>query len=173
MSRQSDIKTCRYVNCKHPGKIIDISTDEYTVVGKGMYYHTDCFKQKDEWKDEKTKQDLQYIKTQWGLHISKTVVYSQLFKCLNDLLARGISSDYLVFVLDYVIKHKLKLHYPQGFKYFVDREDIREAYEEQRFKRGGVNIQSDFTAVDSTDAPVFSVKSKPRGFKGILGGDNQ
>ena len=173
MGKQSDIKTCRYVNCKHPGRIIDISTDEYTVAGRGMYYHSDCFKQKDMWKDEKTKQDLQYIKTQWGLHINKTVVYSQLFHCLNDLLVRGVSSGYMVFVLDYVIKNKLNLRYPQGFKYFVDREDIKDAYDEWLIKKTGVNIQSDFTAVDSTDAPTFSVKAKPRGFKGILGGDNQ
>ena len=172
MSKQPDIRICRYANCKHPDKIIDISCDDYAVIGRGAYYHSDCLneKKKGDWKDEKTKQDLQYIKNQWGLHISKTVVYSQLFQCLNELLARGISSDYLVFVFDYVVKNKLNLRHPLGFKYFVDRQVIKDAYEKQRLEKEGVKRQSDFTATDSSDAPAFTVKQKPQGFKSILGG---
>ena len=172
MSKQPDIRICRYANCKHPDKIIDISCDDYTVIGRGAYYHSDCLneKKKGDWKDEKTKQDLQYIKNQWGLHISKTVVYSQLFQCLNELLARGISSDYLVFVFDYVVKNKLNLRHPLGFKYFVDRQAIKDAYEKQRLEKEGVKRQSDFSAADSSDAPAFTVKQKPQGFKSILGG---
>ena len=119
--RKTDIKTCRYEMC--PCKTIDITKDDYTIVGKSMYYHTECLKKKKagEWKDEKTKSDLQYIKNQWVLHIDQTVVFSQLFRELNNLLARGISSEYLVFVFDYVVKNKMSLRFPGGFKYFVLR----------------------------------------------------
>ena len=174
MSKQTDIKTCRYINCKHTDKLIDITKDDYTMVSKGVYYHSDCLKEKrkGEWKDEQTKQDLQYIKNQWGLHISKTVVYSQLFQCLNELIARGISSDYLVFVFDYVVKNHMNLRYPQGFKYFVDRQDIKDAYKKRQAAKGGVK-QSDFVAADSLDAPTFTVNKKPFGFKSILGGGKQ
>ena len=123
MSKKTDIKTCRYAKCSHPDRKIDITKDSYKVNGT-MYYHSDCYKSKknSELKDEQTKKDLQYIKNQWILHINQTVVYSQLFQCLNDFISRGVSSEYLVFVLDYVIKNKMNLKYPLGFKYYVDKQ---------------------------------------------------
>lgn len=138
-----------------------------------MYYHADCYssKKKGGWKDEQTKKDLQYIKNQWVLHINKTVIYSQLFHCLNDFIARGVSSEYLVFVLDYVIKNRMKLQYPHGFKYYVDNKEIKDAYQKHLIMKSGVNNKSNFVVTDdSSKAPKFSVAQKPQGFKSILGG---
>lgn len=172
MAKKTDIKICRFVNCKHDDKRIDITKDDYKAVGS-MYYHSDCYeiKSKSEWKDENTKKDLQYIKCQWELHINKTVVYSQLFRCLNELIAREISSDYLVFVLDYVIKNKLNLRFPAGFKYYVDKNEIKEAYQKLQYDKQGIKKPSEFTAVtDSDNAPKFNINIKEHGFKSILGG---
>lgn len=172
MSKKTDIKTCRYARCIHPDKKIDIVKDDYKVNGT-MYYHSDCYnlKQKCDWKDEHTKKDLQYIKNQWMLHINQTVIYSQLFRCLNDLISRGVSSEYLVFVLDYVIKNKMSLRYPQGFKYYVDKQEIKDAYKKHLIAKNGANNKSNFVVKDdSSNAPRFSVNKKPVGFKSILGG---
>lgn len=172
MSKKTDIKTCRYVDCKHSSKKIDITVEEYRANGN-RYYHADCYKlkQKGDWKDEQTKKDLQYIKNEWGLHISNTVVYSQLFRCLNDLISRGISSEYLVFVFDYVIKNKMNLRHPEGFKYFVDRQEIKDAYRKHQAVKIGVKRQSDFVVInDDSNSPKFTVSQKPVGFKSILGG---
>lgn len=137
MARKTDIKTCRYEKCCHADRHIDIASDDYTLVGKTMYYHKDCYQQKKrgEWKDEQTKSDLQYIKNQWVLQINRTVVYSQLFRVLNEFLARGIPSDYLVFVFDYIIANKLKLNYPNGLKYYIDRDEIKKAYWRKKGKK--------------------------------------
>lgn len=175
MSKKTDIKVCRYIDCPH-GKKIDITKDDYRVVGTTMYYHADCLKKKrkGEWKDEKTKADLQYIKNGWVKHISSTVIYSQLFQCLNELIARGISSDYLVFVFDYIVKHRLNLRHPKGFKYFVDKDEIKTAYKKQQTQKIVSTKPSDFSGTtDSLDAPTFTVKQKPVGFKSILGGGNK
>lgn len=174
MSKKTDIKTCRYINCKHPTNKIDITVDSYKVVGT-MYYHSDCYneKQKAEWKDDATKKDLQYIKNRWVECISNTVVYSQLFHILNEYIARGVPSKYLVFVIDYVIEHKMNLRYPNGFKYYVDKQEIKDAYQKQQSMKNGVKKQSDFTVADSSDTPKFTVKQKPTGFKSILGGGKQ
>lgn len=175
MSKKTDIKVCRYIDCPH-GKQIDITKDDYKIVGSTMYYHTDCLKKKrnGDWKDENTKKDLQYIKEGWLKHISKTVIYSQLFQCLNELIARGISSNYLVFVFDYVVSHKLNLRHPKGFKYFVDKDEIKIAYKKQQSQKISSTKPSDFTgATDSSDAPTFTVKKKPIGFNSILGGGNK
>lgn len=172
MSKKADIKTCRYAKCKYTDKHIDITKDNYRVEGR-MYYHSDCYnlKKKCDWKDEQTRKDLQYIKNQWVLHINKTVVYSQLFQCLNDFIARGVSSEYLVFVLDYVIKNKMNLRHPHGFKYYVDRQEIKDAYRKHQITKNNVNDKSNFVVTDdSLNAPKFSVSQKPMGFKSILGG---
>lgn len=170
MGKKTDIKTCRYEAC--PCKTIDITKDDYTVVGKCMYYHTECLKKKKagEWKDNKTKADLQYIKNEWVLHIDKTVVFSQLFRELNNLLLRGISSDYLVFVFDYIVKNKLPLRFPGGFKYFVSKKEIQDAYQKQQSKKNHVDLNS-FTATDSTNTPSFTPPKKQFGFGSILGGN--
>lgn len=191
---KTDIKTCRYAKCLHDHKI-DITVDDYVLVGKMSYYHADCLQIKQqelkvceeekekrkqeqiqkrkeqeiekvnrqklilkkrearkleeerqrkererrkkviENKDEKTKTDFQYIKNGWVEHISETVVFYQLFNCLNDLLCRGISSDYMVFVFDYVVQHHMKLRYPQGFKYYIDNQEIKDAYQKSKMPK--------------------------------------
>lgn len=172
MSKKTDIKVCRYVNCPH-GKEIDITKDDYKVVGKTMYYHTDCLKKKrkGEWKDEKTKADLQYIKNQWVLHIDKTVIFSQLLQILNDFIARGVSSDYLVFVFDYVVKHKMKLNYPNGFKYYVGNPEIKAAYKKSKLKKVDQSKfsvgESNFNATQ-TPKPSPLISKQPQGFGSIL-----
>lgn len=172
MSKKSDIKTCRFVGCTH-GKKIDISKDEYVMPKKGMYYHSDCYKtHKDgNWKDEKTRLDLQYIKDQWALRINRNVVFSQLMRILNEFVARGISSDYLVFVFDYVIKHKMKLNYPNGFKYYVDNQEIKTAYKKSKLKKIDnskfVVEQSSFDNLQKAKPPPITLR-KPQGFGSIL-----
>lgn len=172
MSKKTDIKVCRYCNCPF-GKQIDIAVDEYKLVGKTMYYHAECYKrkQKEENKDDKTKADLQYIKNGWVEHISNTVIYSQLFQCLNDLLSRGIPSDYLVFTFDYVVKHKMNLKYPLGFKYYVDKEEIKVAYRKHQLLKSVTKKPNEFKAKDTLDTPTFKINTKPVGFTSILGGN--
>ena len=172
MSKKTDIKTCRFAKCTHSDKKIDISKDLYRSEGR-MYYHSDCYelKKKNEWKDENTKKDLQYIKNQWVLHINNTVIYSQLFQCLNDLLSRGITSDYLVFVLDYIVKNNMKLSYPQGFKYYVDRQDIKTAYKKHLILKNRTSVSDFGISDDDSNSPKFKIKQKPSGFQRILGGD--
>lgn len=170
MGEKNNIRKCRYVECKHPNREIDISREEYKVNGS-LYYHPDCYKlqKKGVWKDDQTKKDLQYIKNQWVLHINRTVVYSKLMQCLNDLISRGISSQYLVFVLDYVIKNKMNLRYPAGFKYYVDKQEIKDAYQKHLITKSGAGNKSNFVVKDdNSDAPKFSISNKPKGFGNII-----
>lgn len=165
---KKDIRICRYIQCKHEAKEINIITDEY--VNKGsMYYHKDCYKAKvnGEWKDSKTKADLQLIKNLWVEHISETVVFTQLFYNLNQLIDRGISSDYLVFVLKYVIKHKMNLHYPAGLRYYVDRQEIKNAYK-KHIAQNSIDKGYKFVAKDDDTAQNFTTKKKSKGFQNIL-----
>ncbi|HJI48711.1 MAG TPA: hypothetical protein OIL97_04045 [Oscillospiraceae bacterium] len=172
MSKKTDIRVCRYYDCPYDHKI-DISKDKYTVQKKTMYYHTECLKrkQKGSEKDDKVKADIQYIKNGWVKHISKTVVFSQLHLCLNELLSRGIESDYLVFVFDYVVKNKLNLKHPLGFKYFVDKECIKNAYKAEQYRKRKIQKPNEFKITeDNSNSPKFKLNQKSVGFSSILGG---
>ena len=171
MAKKTDIKICRYAKCNHPNKEINITCDAFEEKGT-CYYHADCYAAKSEAEEaeKKIKADMQLIKTMWIENISNTVVYSQLFRCLNDLLDQGIESSYLVFVMQYCVTNKLNLRYPMGFKYFVDKAEIKNAYKKKNLLQHRVS-QSDFSANDTDDAPKFSINKKPVGFKRILGGD--
>jgi hypothetical protein len=168
---KSDIKKCRFVGCKHPTREIDIGTEPYTKVGT-MYYHEDCFqlKKSNEWKDSQTRKDLAEFREIWFNRISRTVNYPQLMWILNDYIARGVSSDYLLFTLKYILNNNMNLNYPNGFKYYVDREDIKKAYDKHLIQKRIVEQAKNPVKTDVQDnAPKFSVKTKPKGFQTILG----
>lgn len=164
---------CRYKTCKHESKDIDITKDDFVNEGKS-FYHSDCYKAKtaeDEAKKKKTA-DLMYFRNLWIDNISNTVVCSQLFKIVNDLLSRGIELEYLIFVLEYCIEHKLNLNYPAGFYYFVDKEEIKMAYTKKKIIKSGYNKNS-FMAIENDDtSPKFSVQKKSNGFQNILKNNN-
>lgn len=215
MARKSDIKICRFKGCTHPEREIDISIDDYELVGKAAYYHREClaeqnrqkaFKKcaaadkckcgnkpidttgtgfiqkgnkyyhKECWeegqglsKDDATKADIQLIKNLWLERINRTVVVSYLYKELNALIRdQGIDSKYVVFVVEYCIEKKLNLRFPGGLKYFVDKQEIKDAYARKRAREvvGKATFEADESETD--DSPKFTFTQKPRGFNTIL-----
>lgn len=164
-----NIRTCRYSKCKHSDKKIDISTDDFVADGQ-KYYHKDCYESIQ--KESRVKSDFQYIKNQWVLHISNTVVYSQLYKVLNGFLERGVSSDYLVFCVDYIISHGMRINYPPGLNYYIDRPEIKKAYMKDKISKMK-RSKSSSPVIDYEDPPenVESTQKKrpaPKGFESIL-----
>lgn len=119
-------------------------------------------------KYRRTKADIQLIRNLWTEHISKTVVLKQLYKILNDLLDSGLTSDYLVFVMTYVIEKRLNLRYPAGLKYYVDKQEILDAYTRKQLSQQRYDKNSFVISERSDDAPKFSVTTKTRGFQSIL-----
>lgn len=170
MARKADIKTCRYQNCKHRDKQVNIAEQEYVAVGRS-YYHADCYVQKDamDKAEEKLKADIQLIKNMWVENISETVVLSQLYLELNKLIReRGISSEYVIFVMDYVIKNKCKLRYPGGLKYYVDKQDIKDAFAKKEVQKKIANATFAVDVSSDDNSPKFSVNKRPSGFSSIL-----
>ena len=171
MARKTDIKVCRYKKCRHPESKINIAEDSFVLIGKSSYFHSDCHEQKqlEDKAEEQLKADIQLIKNLWLEKISDTVVISQLYLEINRLVReRNIPSDYVIFVLQYCIKNKCNLRYPAGLKFYVDRQEIKDAYK----KRKMLKIDTSSFSVNSDqadEAPKFTVNSKPSGFSSILG----
>lgn len=168
---KSKRRKCGYYNCNHPQKIIDTGNEEF-VTKEGRYYHIDCWKEFEKVRDteEILRADIQLIKNMWIENISNTVVIQRLYQELNKLIRdQGIDPKYVIFVLDYCIKHKFNLRYPAGLKYFVDNSEIKCAYDKAKAKK---KIEkADFTVKETEDtAPKFSINKKPGGFNSILSG---
>jgi len=165
----NNIRKCRYINCKHITREIDITLDDYVRKGT-FYYHPDCYKSKvaGDWKDEQTKKDLAEFRNLWYHHISKTVNYSQLMRILNEYILRGISSDYLLFVLRYCIDKKKNLNYPNGFKYFVDKQEIKTAYDRYLLNKQKAEQKKIEINRKKDDSPKFNVQQKQRGFQSVF-----
>lgn len=155
---KKDIKHCKYSHCLHKDKALDITQDDYMQKGRS-YYHADCYR---------TLANIELIKSIWVQHISDTVVYSYLVKTLNQLIFdNNISSDYILFVIQYCINNNKNLRYPGGIKYFVDDKDIRDAYIKKYHKAPRVKM-SEFKAESQSDEPKFTISMKQSGFGSII-----
>lgn len=181
MPKKTDIKTCRYRECNHKSKDINIFADKYVKIGSA-YYHEDCYvakKKKDEdlrkkknatrIQTQKEKDDLLHIIDLWVTHINKQVNFGQLRKILNNHISNGISSEQLVFTLEYVISHNMKLNYPAGLKYYVNDERIQNAYYASlRKPKNNHKNHNEVVKLNEDNAPKFTFNPPSIGFSSIL-----
>ena len=151
---------CGFRGCKK-GTPVNPNSDD-CVIENDKYYHKDCYQLH---KDIITFRDL------WYENISDTASFSLLSRIFFELLdSPGITSEYLVFVLRYVLDHDIPLRYPQGLRYVVDRQDIKAAYKK---KTTPIISQRQFIAKPDEDAAPsvgFAAFKKPASFSSILGG---
>lgn len=165
---------CKY--CMHPDTLIDTDDSGSYVHDKKKkcYYHSDCYDQM-----INLNNDIALFNDLWTKHISNTVNYGYLRKIINEYLDRGIKMEYILFCLQYVIANRMTLNYPGGFKYYIDRREIKEAYEKQETQRKFEAIKKEQKElkekspeqlpIGSTNAPSFAIKKqKEEGFGSIL-----
>ena len=172
---KSDLKICPYCKCPFPDHEVDISRDSFTKAKNGRYYHAECFEkeQKEKQRTTEEKADLALFMDLWNKHISNTVNYGMLRKILNEYMMRGVSTDYLLFCLQYIIANRCVLNYPNGFKYYVDRKEIKEAYEKKQIQKQYDEMKREAAQntqpIGSSNAPHFAVqKQQSQGFEKIL-----
>lgn len=160
MKKLSIVK-CRYKSCPYGG-IINRDTDDFVEHGGHIYYHKDCYKAKvdKENKVEKTKVDLKEFRKLWCENISNTVVWSQLNKVLKEYLDRGVESDQLLFTLKYVIKHKWRLNYPPGFRYYIDNDEVKNAYKQEIYRRAQIKQSQRIIEIKKDEPQKFKVPKK-------------
>lgn len=187
-------KICRYAHCPVEGKMIDTLTDEFVCTGT-RYYHKSCYEsylreEEEKKQDAENKELLRQQKAEqkkieavkkaqinadiacildlWQKHISNTVNYGYLRKILNEYLERDISSDYMVFTMQYVVSHNMPLRYPPGFRYMLDKQEIKDAYKKQQAAKL-LKQQKAAEPPKKTNAPQFALnRQKSGGFDTIF-----
>ena len=181
MPKKTDIRICRFRECCHDNKCIDISTDKYIKINN-LYYHEDCYNTKQKEDEElkikrnnakaqsvKEKDDLFCVIDLWSTHINKQANFSQLRRILNDFVKNGVPSEQLVFTLKYVISHNMKLNYPAGFKYYVENKKIQNAYSQSLCKtQSQKGNQNEVVKLNEDNAPKFTFNPPALGFSSIL-----
>lgn len=124
-------------------------------------------------KEQKKDENFQKIICLWVANIDKAVIKKQLIGCLNQLVDLGYNSEYLLFVVSYIIKHRneYNLNYPYGLRYFVGNKDIKNAYTKSKIK---INKSVFEITDDETKQTKFAAPKSDNGFQIILksGGDN-
>lgn len=149
----STIVKCRYSNCLHESRELN---KEEAVKSNCFYYHSDCFK---------TKEDIKKIISLFRTHINPNPVYAQLQTVIKNIVfSRGLGSDFLLFGLEYYIEHKISLNYPQGLYYVVQNKNVIDAYRKARVK----DIKKSIEITEETSSEFTHVPVKNNGFADIL-----
>ena len=158
-----DFKKCAYVNCLelHDSRDIDTQNDEYQVVhtnGKTEFFHKNCYL---------LKQQFLKFNDIWYRLIDKNVDFARLTIILKRMVFKEKRDmQYLIFALRYCIDHQYKLNYPGGFKYYIDREEIKTAYAETIAKR--VNPEIKMPIIKDDSPKIAPTKKKKTGFTSIF-----
>ena len=148
-------RKCAYAGCKHNG-VINIETEAF-IRKSNVFFHEDCYKE---------KCDLELFRNIWKRRINNGVSIQDLNKVLNMNIKKGYSSEYLIFVIQYVADHNMNLKYPGGLKYYLDEPKIKEAYKKSKIKK--IKPEDFRIESDTTVSPTFTVQQKKTGFGSIL-----
>lgn len=113
---------CRYKYCRFGGEV-----DKSQAVKDGnQYYHKECYQE----KEDKAKIRQLYVE-----YIDKNVNYSILNRTINNIVnSKGISSDFLLFTVMYIVSNKMNINTPMGLYYYIDNQRIKDAYNEYKLK---------------------------------------
>ena len=152
MEKSTTVK-CRYSNCPYENKELN---KEDAVKSGNMYYHSDCFK---------TKEEIKKIIDLFVTHINPNPVYAQLQSTIKNIVfTKKLGSEFLLFGLQYYINHKIPLNYPQGLYYVVQNKEVIDAY--NKLKVRAINKVTEI--IESNDTEFVYVPKKSGGFADIL-----
>lgn len=114
---------CRYKYCRFGGEV-----DKVEAVKEGnQYYHKECYQE----KENKAKIRQLYVE-----HIDSNVDYGILNRTINNIVnGKGVSSDFLLFIIMYIIDNKMNINAPMGLYYYINNQDIKNEYEKFKAKK--------------------------------------
>jgi len=121
---------CWYKNCPYNGKVKD---EDALKVGKRRY-HNECF---DNLNNLKKIRELYYD------HIDKTVIFNQLNKVIDNIInQKRISTDYLLYAIEYAIEEGIEVKYPASLFYLINNFKVRKSYSNNEMQNNNLKIYS-------------------------------
>jgi hypothetical protein len=138
---------CAYNQCKYNKEV-----NEDVAVKKGSrYYHLDCLKE---------SQNKNEIRKLFLEKINATEVVSGLNRTINNIVdVKGISSEFLLYALRYVINNKLPLNHAAGLYYIINNSKIKDSYQKEKSKIVAKTINDNLIQDIKTEKEVsFKIK---------------
>lgn len=121
---------CAYKQCKLGN---EVSKDEADKKGN-RYYHKECL------QEIKNKEEIRKLFLE---KINEKEVITSLNGVIKNLIEnKGVSSEFLLYALKYVIKNKTPLNHAPGLCYIVNNEKIKEAYNRDKLNKMAKEIKN-------------------------------
>lgn len=154
MSKEK-IYQCRYSKCLYDTK--DIQPDDDCIVNK-THYHKKCYEYKSK---------IAEIADYYYNHISKTVVYGQLVRTINNIVFnKNVDPKFLLFAIQFSVKNGAKIKSPFYLHYLIDKDEIKRAYNQQVISHKP-KVDIDSIKVKEEQSFTYKPKSK-KGFGKII-----
>ncbi len=127
---------CSYKQCKFGNEV-----DKEIAVKKGnRYYHKECL------QEINNKEEIRRLFLE---NINQQEVVTSLNGVIKNLVDnKGISSEFLLFALRYVIKNKLQLNHAPGLFYIVNNEKIKQAYQKEKAELIAKEIKEEINKIN-------------------------
>ena len=122
LKMKDKVYKCGYKQCKLGGKV-----NKDIAVKKGnRYYHSECLQE---------IYNKEQIRELFLKHINPTEIISLLNRTINQIIdVKKVSSEFLLYALEYVIKNKLPLNRAAGLYYIINNKHIKNDYMKQKAK---------------------------------------
>lgn len=172
---------CGFSHCAHAdGKVTE---DEAVKIGT-RYWHRDCYELSELIKE---------IRDNYLENISSSAVVSFLNKVINDIVfgkklenkkvskaqSNLEAARYLLFAVEYAIKHSILITHVPGLYYLIDNKNIKKAYEKENelkvqkeMKKQMEEVEVESKPIDTTVKSNSPFSSGSFGFGNILKGGN-
>ena len=172
---------CGFSHCAHAdGKVTE---DEAVKIGT-RYWHRDCYELSELIKE---------IRDNYLENISSSAVVSFLNKVINDIVfgkklenkkvstaqSNLEAARYLLFAVEYAIKHSIPITHVPGLYYLIDNKNIKKAYEKENeikiqkeMKKQMKKVEIESKPIDTTVKNNSPFSSGSFGFGNILKGGN-
>lgn len=147
-----DIYKCAYKYCKLGGMV----KLEESIIENKKHYHKECLQD---------KQNRQQIKQIFIDKINPSETISVLVRVINSIIdTKQVSSDFLLFALNYVICNKLPLNHAQGLYYIINNDKIKTEYKRKQYNK----FTFDIDKIKTNEEVKFKYKSDKSSWNDIF-----
>lgn len=156
---------CRYSHCLHETK--DIPEGEEVLVGKGTYYHKDCYE---------LKTAIKAIIDYYVENFDRDPIYAQLTKTINNIVFnKNKTPAFVLYALHYAKWAKIPLKHPAGIYYLIKDDKIIDAWNADLTKKRAAQVQKKIEETEiggytQGESGQHDYVKKPIGFGRALSG---
>lgn len=147
---------CRYNNCKHGGEV----SKEQAIKEGSMYFHKDCLEEK------KIKQQ---IEEYYVANMPPTTLMLLRKVIKQAIHEKGISAEYLLYVIKYIHKNNKPINNPFGLISYCNEGRLRDGFKKELINKKYKEMKSNINNENNNYEKVeFTYKPTNKRFTDIV-----